>query len=164
MSQAITGVSPPAAAETTVMIVYPSMGATPFGQTLGRLYSIRAGIGNILTLGNIIALLSIPQAMLLFVLRILPWSCTRYRLTNRRVVVEKGLKAKVDKEVSLSHFDRIETVVQPGQEWYPCGDLVFYNGQIETFRLLGVPNPGGFMNTCLKAARGYAGVKKATGK
>lgn len=164
MSQAITGVSPPTAAETTVMITYPSMGATPFGQTLGRLYSIRAGLGNILTIGNVIAVLSIPQALLLFVLRILPWNCTRYRLTNRRVVVEKGLKAKVDKEVSLSHFDRVETVVQPGQDWYPCGDLVFYNGQIETFRLLGVPHPESFKNTCLKAARGFAGVKKALGK
>jgi hypothetical protein len=162
--QAITGVSPPAAAETTVMITYPSMGATSFGQTLGRLYSIRAGIGNILTIGNVVALLSIPQALALFVLRILPWSCTRYRLTNRRVVVEKGLKAKVDKEVSLAHFDRVETVVQPGQDWYPCGDLVFFNGQVETFRLLGVPHPDSFKNTCLKAARGFAGVKKALGK
>ncbi len=164
MSQAITGVSPPAAVETTIMTTWPSMGATPFGQTLGRLYSIRAGIGNILTIGNLIALASIPQVLLIFALNILPWSCVRYRLTNRRVVKEVGLKGKVDKEVALANFDRVETVVQPGQEWFPCGDLVFYNGNVETFRLTGVPHPEGFRNTCLKAARGAAGVKKALGK
>lgn len=164
MTQAITGVSPPTAAETTVMTVWPSMGAAPFAQTLGRMYQIGSpGIGNILSLGNLIALAAIPQALALYLLNILPWNCRRYRLTNRRVVVEKGLQAKVDKEVSLDHFDNIEVVVHPGQEWYRCGDLVFSQGKVETFRLAGVPSPESFRQTCLKAQRGYAGVKKAVG-
>jgi hypothetical protein len=160
-TQAITGLTPPSTAEITIMTTWPSMGATAFGQQLGRLYSIRVGFGNILTVGNLIALAAIPQALLLYMLNILPWSCRRYRLTNRRVVVEKGLHAKVDKEVSLDHFDGIEVVVHPGQEWYRCGDLAFLNGKVETFRLVGVPHPESFKQTCLKAARGYAGVKKA---
>lgn len=164
MSQAIAGVSPPGVAETTVMTTWPSMGATPFGQQLGRLYGIRTGFGNILTLGNLIALAAIPQALLLYFLNVLPWSAKRYRITNRRIVVEKGLNAKVDREISLDQFDNIDIVVHPGQEWYPCGDLVFNNGKVETFRLLGVRHPESFRQACLKTQRGYAGVKKAMGK
>jgi hypothetical protein len=163
-TQPITGVSPASTGESTIMTTWPSMGATAFGQTLGRAYGIRAGLGNILTVGNLIALAAIPQALLLYLLNILPWSCRRYRLTNRRLVVEKGLNAKVDKEVPLDKFDAVEVIVHPGQEWYRCGDLTFLNGKVETFRLVGVPHPESFRQTCLKAARGYAGVKKATGR
>lgn len=164
MKQAITGVSPPAIAESTVMMVWPSIGRTPFGQSLGRLYGIKGGFGNILTIGNLIALASIPQALALFFLALNPFSCLRYRLTNRRVVVEKGYKATVDKEVSLDNFDAIEIETLSGQEWFPCSNLVFLKGKVETFRLDGVPHAEGFRRTCLNAQRGYAGVKSATGK
>jgi len=164
MKQAISGVSPPAASESTIMMVWPSMGRTPFGQTLGRLYSIKAGIGHILTVGNLIALASIPQALALFFLALNPFTCLRYRLTNRRVVVEKGYKATVEKEVSLDNFDTIEVEILPGQEWFPCSNLVFLKGKVETFRLDGVPHAEGFRHTCLNAQRGYAGVKNAASK
>lgn len=164
MKQAITGVSPAAVSEATVMMVWPSMGRTPFGQLLGRLYGIKAGLGNILTVGNIIALASIPQALLLFFLALNPFSCLRYRLTNRRVIVERGYKATVDKEVSLDNFDAVELEVLSGQEWFPCGNLVFFKGKIETFRLDGVPHPEGFRHACLNAQRGHAGVKNAGGQ
>jgi hypothetical protein len=164
MTQAITGVSPPAAKETTVMITWPSLGGSALGQTLGGFYSIRAGFGNILTIGNLIALASIPLALPLFFLNILPWSCRRYRITNRRIVVEKGLIAKVDKEVSLDNFDAVAIEVLSGQAWYPCGNLIFSKNKIETFRLDGVRDAESFRQACLKTQRGYAGVKKAVGK
>lgn len=164
MKQAISGVSPSALAESTVMMVWPSIGRTPFGQSLGRLYSIKAGIGNILTVGNLIALASIPQALALFFLALNPLTCLRYRLTNRRVVVEKGYKATIDKEVSLDNFDTIEVESRPGQEWFPCSNLVFFKGKVETFRLDGVPHAEGFRHTCLNAQRGFAGVKSAASK
>lgn len=164
MKQAISGVSPPSGVESTIMTVWPSIGRTPFGQTLGRLYGIKAGIGNVLTVGNLIALASIPQALALFFLSIAPWSCLRYRLTNRRVVIERGFNAKVDKEVSLDNFDTIEVEVAPGQEWYPCANLIFSKGKIETFRIDGVPHHEGFRRACLNAQRGFAGVKNAGAK
>lgn len=164
MTQAITGVYPTSHSEATVMMTWPSIGASSFGRTLGGLYSIRTGFGNILTIGNLIALLSIPQALLLFALNILPWSCRRYRITNRRIVVEKGVKGAVDKEVSLDNFDAVSVEVLPGQEWYPCGNLIFTKNKVETFRLDGVRHPESFRQACLKTQRGFAGVKKAVGK
>ena len=165
MTQAIAGVSPSSVAETTIMTTWPSMGATPFGQTLGRAYGNRAGIGNVLTVGHFIALIAIPQSLLLYALNNLnPWACRRYRLTNRRVVLERGLRAKVEKEVALDNFDAIRYEQLPGQEWYRCANLIFTKGKVETLRLEGIPHAESFRQTCLKAMRGFAGVKKAGGK
>lgn len=170
MNQAITGVSPAETTEVTIMTVFPSIGARPIGQFLGQLYSIKVGTGAILNLGNLIALLSIPLAIPLFFFNIFPglWFIPpvlrRYRLTNRRVVVELGFSAQPERWVDLNNFDSIETVTLPGQAWYPCGDLLFRKGQVETLRLSGVPHPEGFRHTCLKAQRAHVGVNRAVGR
>ncbi len=91
MKQAIAGVSPPKAEEVTVMLVFPSIARYFSGQMLGRLYSIDFGV-SVLTLGNLIALASIPHALALYFYRLLPrmfgfpWHGSSYKLTNRRII------------------------------------------------------------------------------
>lgn len=162
VKQAIAGVAPVALGEVTVMSVWPTIASSGMGRFLGRLYSIRAGIG-ILTVGKIFMALTIPIAMALFSMGIAPFVCRRYTLTNRRVVIQKGLTAVDDQYVDLDRFDSIEVVVLPGQAWYPAGDLVFRKGNVETFRLSGVSRPETFRQTCLKARQSYVGVKRAIG-
>ncbi len=174
MTQAIAGVAPPTSGEVTSMVVWPGLTAlsTPplgrFGCTLGRLYSIRAGIGNILTVGNILVLLSIPLALQMFIAGLLPGLARRYVLTNRRVIVERkqfswSAKWVEEMSVSLENFDAIDVVVLPGQAWYPAGDLIFRNGDVETFRLFGVTRPETFRRTCLKAHVSFVGVQQLVG-
>lgn len=160
--QPIAGVSPPELSETTVMTVWPSMAASGFGQLMGRLYLTQGGIGW-LTIGKLIALASIPVMIPLYFLTLLPWSMERYRLTNRRLVVERGVRGRPVRWVELDRFDSIEVAVKPGQQWYPAGDLIFRKGQIETFYLAGVSRPETFKRTCLKARQGYIGVRDAIG-
>jgi hypothetical protein len=161
MKQAIAGVAPPELSEVTIMTVWPSIAGTTIGQLLGRLFSIRAGFGDVLTVGNLLAGLSIPLALALFFRNLAPWNLRRYRLTNRRVVVDQGPKAKVERWIDLDKFDAVEVVVEPGQEWYPAGDLVFRRGNIETLRLAGILRPESFRQTCLKAQRAYTSVQRA---
>jgi len=160
MKQAIAGVTPPETGEATIMTVWPTIAATKLGQLVGRLCGVRAGVG-IFNLGKLFAVLSIPLALALFFGMLTPWSARRYRLTNRRVAIERGPKAVAERWVELDRFDTIEVIVQPGQEWYPAGDLVFRKGPIETFRLLGVSRPETFRRTCLKARQGYVGARAA---
>jgi hypothetical protein len=161
MKQAIAGVAPPQLGEVTIMTVWPSLGRDELGQLLGRLYSIRLGFGNVLTIGNLIALAAIPLALPLYFLKYAPWDCRRYRLTNRRVAVEKGLQAQVERYLPLDGYDAIDVVVRPGQDWYPCGDLVFRRGPIEALRLTGVLRPETFRQTCLKAQVAFVSVQRA---
>lgn len=162
MKQAIAGVSPPDVSEVTIMTVWPTLAATGAGRRFGQLYSIKAGIGW-LTIGKLIALASIPLVLPLYFSMLLPWAMERYRLTNRRVIIERGVRGIPRCWVELDRFDTIEVDVLAGQAWYPAGDLIFRKGQIETFRLLGVSRPETFRRTCLKARQGYVGVKEAVG-
>ena len=168
MKQAIPGVAPATLDEVTIMTIWPTLAAIAPGRVLGRLCGIRIGVGPIFTLGNMFALLSIPVAVAMFFGGLMPGVARRYRLTNRRVLIERQKlnfsgKYVEERAVSLDKFNAIDVVVLPGQEWYPAGDLIFRLGNVETFRLVGVSRPETFRHTCLEAHLSYVGVKKAVG-
>lgn len=171
MGQAIAGVFPETEGEAIIMETWPTLGATAYGRWWGRRYE--GALGRITVFGvPVIALLSIPLVLPLYFHMLVPrlpfvlwgWpnpACRKYRLTNRRVVVVQPFGGGEQQTVALDRFDAIDIEVQPGQEWYPAGDLVFRNGQIETFRLSGVSRPEAFRETCLKAHQGFVGVQQA---
>jgi hypothetical protein len=179
LPQPIAGVSPPDLKETTIMTIWPSIAASGLGQTLGRMFQIKAGIW-VFTVGNLLALLSIPLVLgmimhslifnflaglplLGFLFAPIAGTVRRYVITNRRVMIASGLIPKPTQYVDFDRFDSVEVVVRPGQEWYPAGDLIFRKGKIETFQLKGVRRPETFRQTIMKARDAYVGVKKATG-
>lgn len=161
MDQAISGVSPASVQETTIMTVWPSNAMFGVGRALGRAYSQRFPDIYFLRIGNLWALLSIPIALVLFFMRVAPFIGQRYTLTNRRVVVYKGLLIQEERSVALDRFDKVEIHVLPGQAWYHAGDLIFRLGNTETFRLAGVSRPEAFRSQIIKAHMAYVGVKKA---
>jgi hypothetical protein len=156
--QPVAGVTPPEPREETVMVVFPTLAATDAGRLMGRLCSVQAGVG-FFTLGKLFALLLIPFAIGLYVVSLLPGVITRYRLTNRRVIVESGLRGIAERWVDFDRFDAIDVEVLPGQEWFPAGELIFRRGPIETFRLSGVSRPQTFRHTCLAAQRAFLGAR-----
>ncbi|UUO05876.1 PH domain-containing protein [Blastopirellula sp. J2-11] len=160
MSQAIAGVAPSAGSETSVMTVWPSNGASGLGRLLGRLYEIDQGV-RFVTVGNLLALATSPIGAAIYLWHAAPGVGTHYRLTNRRVIIEKGLSGKPDRWVDLDRFNRIEIEVRPGQAWYHAGDMIFFLDNIETFRLKGVSRPETFRSACMKAHQTYVGVREA---
>lgn len=139
------------------MTVWPSVASTGLGQMLGRLYRLKGGFGP-MSIGRMALLATIPVGLMLYLSMRLPWAIRRYRLTNRRAMIERGINPKVEQYVDLDRFDTIDVVVGPGQEWYAAGDLVFRRGQIETLRLSGVSRPESFRRTCLEARQAYVSV------
>lgn len=158
----IAGVVPAALRETTVMTVWPSVAKFGLARMLGWLFAMRWPDIYFLRIGNLFALLSIPIALVLYFARVAPGIGTRYRLTNRRLIVERGLQGVEEKSVDLDRFDTILIDVLPGQEWYNAGDLVFRQGNVETFRLEGVSRPEAFRETCLKSHVAHSTVKRLT--
>lgn len=161
MKQAIAGVAPAESTEVAVMVVWPSIAAFSSGRFLGRLFGIRWPNVYIFRLGNLLALLSIPYALLLYFWRILPGVGRRYALTNRRVVVQTAITAIDLAAIELDGFDSIEIDVLPGQTWFDAGDLSFRRYGNEVFRLAGVSWPEGFRQNCLKSHLAYVGVRQA---
>ena len=159
MKQAIAGVNPEEFGEVTVMTVWPSVARWALGRTLGKLFEIKAGIF-IFTVGNLIALASIPIALALYLAQVAPFIGIRYRLTNRRIVVQKGLSAKESRAIEFDRFDSIEVDVRAGQAWYDAGDLIFRSGKVEVFRLEGVSRPAAFRQCCLKTWMAHVSVRQ----
>ena len=160
MKQAIAGVTPSQTREVTVMTIWPSIAANGIGRFLGTLFEIKLGF-YIFTVGNLMALAAIPVALVLYLMRIAPFTATRYRLTNRRVMVERGLSNIESNSVGLDRFDTIDVEVGPGQAWYHAGDLIFRQGEVERIRLDGVSRPESFRQICLNSQRAYVGVQAA---
>ena len=130
------------------------------GRCLGRLYSIKAGF-YFFRVGNLLALASIPLALPLYFFKVLPFVGSRIRLTNRRIIVERGLSGKEERSVELDRFNQVDVVVRPGQAWFDAGDLVFRKDKTETFRIEGIARVEAFRQMCLKSQRAYTGVKEA---
>ncbi len=175
MKQPVAGVFPSDLGEVTVMVVWPSIAATSWGRFWGRLFGSEFGFcvyGIPVTLGRLWMLISIPFILPLYFHMLVPrlpfviagmenTACRRYRLTNRRVVIEHGLGGAVYRSAAFDRFDTVDIEVLSGQEAYPAGDLVFRAGQIETLRLPGVPRPEAFRHACLKARQACVGVREA---
>ena len=87
------------------MTVWPSVARYPVGQFLGELYANRLGF-YIFTLGNLIALATIPIGLLLYFVRVGQGLC--YRLTNRRIMEMQF--SDVRQSIALDAFDSIEVV------------------------------------------------------
>ncbi len=159
MKQAIAGVSPSQVDEVTIMTVWPSLAATGAGRMIGQLCRL-GGTDTALTIGKLFALLCIPLAIPLYFLTKSPWTGRRYRVTNRRIIIEKGVRGVEVTSVSLDAFDSIEVDVAPGQAWYAAGDLYFRKGPVEVFQLAGVSRPEAFRQVCLKAHLSFVGVNQ----
>jgi hypothetical protein len=157
MKQAIAGIVPPEVAEVTSAVVWPSIGAYGLGRWVGQLCGARAGYG-FFRLGKLLALATIPLSLAVYAWKILPFVCRRYRITNRRVIVQKGYAAVDERSVGLDEFDTIEVRVLPGQAWLRCGDLVLLRDGQERLRLPGVVRPEVFRQTCLKAQIAFVSV------
>ncbi len=158
MKQPIAGVMPSETAETTIMSVWPSIAVYESAQFLGRWFEIHWPNIYIFRLGNLLAFLSIPYAAVLYFCRVAPRIGIRYRLTNRRLVVERGWTGVEASSIELAQFDEIKVVVRPGQGWYRAGDLSFCRDGSEILRLGGVSWPEGFRQTCWKTHLAHCGV------
>lgn len=174
MKQSVAGVSPSETGEVTVMVVWPSVAATSWGRFWGRRFGSQIGFhvyGIPFTVGRLWMLISIPFILPLYFHMLVPripfvvagmenTACRRYRLTNRRVLIEHGLGGAIYRSAALDRFDTVQIEVLSGQEAYPAGDLVFRAGQIETLRLPGVSRPEAFRQACLKAHQAYVGIRQ----
>lgn len=160
MKQAIAGVVPIDEEEAAVATVWPSLSVYRLGRMIGQLCAIRWPDLYILRLGNLMALLSIGPAIILYFWRVLPVTGIRYCLTNRRIVVQKGMRGVEDRSIDLDAFDSIETETSPGQEWYHASDLVFKSDGTEKFRLESVPYPEAFRHSCLATRAAFIGVRE----
>jgi hypothetical protein len=139
--------------ETTVTVVWPTIGATCAGRTVGRLAGLRLGWDPWHLVGRCMAAASIPLSLCVFFWQVMPFVARRYRITDRRIIIQRGLKAVDEHSVGLNDFNAVEIDVLPGQAWLRAGDVVFRKDGQEVLRLPGVPSPEAFRVLCRDVQR-----------
>jgi len=159
MHHPIAGVMPSELTEVTCKVVWPTIGATRAGRFVGRSAAVRLGWGEFFTLGKLLALATIPIALAVFAWQLMPCVCRRYALSNRRIIVRKGLMPVDEHWIGLDEFDTVEVEILPGQEWLHAGEIVFKRAGNEILRLSGVPRPEIFQHVCQTAKTALTSVR-----
>lgn len=159
MPSTVAGVMPSDLAEVTCKVVWPTIGAMPAGRLVGQLADVRIGVGRFFTLGKLLALATIPISLAVFAWQLMPYVCRRYALTNRRIIIRKGLMPVDERWIDIDEFDAIELDYLPGQPWLHSGDVVFRRGGQEVFRLAGVSRPEIFRHVCQTAQSALVEVR-----
>ena len=146
-------------AEVTCKVVWPTIGATRAGRLVGRLADVRLGFGQFFTLGKLLALATIPVSLAVFCWQLMPYVCRRYAVTNRRIIIRRGLMPVDERWVDLDEFEAIDVEVLPGQQWLHAGNLIFRHGGQEVLRLSGVSRPEIFRHVCQTAREALLSVR-----
>jgi hypothetical protein len=159
MHHPIAGVTPSELAEVTCKVVWPTIGAMRLGRFVGRAAAVRLGWGEFFTLGKVLALATIPISVAVFAWQLMPRVCRRYALSNRRIIIRKGLMPVDERWIGLDEFDTVEVEVLPGQQWLHAGELIFKHAGNEVLRLSGVSRPEVFQHVCQTAQSALLSVR-----
>jgi hypothetical protein len=146
--QAVTGLVPPQQGEARIREVWPSVAAT---------CAPAASLGRRLMLSRVGAPLGWFLLLPVYFWKILPFLAKRYTLTNRRVMVQKGLRPAPVQEVPLSEIEDVRVVTDDNSAFYRAGTLeVVAKGGRVALTLPGVPEPESFRQAILNACRAWA--------
>ena len=144
--QAIAGLTPPQLAEVRVREVWPSVvEAQPalamLGQTLIKTVFL-APLG---------WLLMAP----LYFKKILPFLSKRYTLTNRRLMIQRGLKPQPVEEVALADIDEVRIAADSHNTFYRCATLEVLTKDRVVLTLVAAPEADSFRQAIINTVAAW---------
>jgi hypothetical protein len=157
--QAITGVVPPQTAEAMIREVWPSVAAHPavagLGKTLTEVAGKLARTVVLLPLAILVAPLGWLVMGPFYFLKVAPGFARRYTLTNRRLMIRRGLKAQPSHEVALADIDDVRIVKDANSDFFMTGTLeIVSKGQV-VLTLPGVKSPEAFRHAIINACKAW---------
>lgn len=143
--------------ERLIKTFWPSIGAFALGKWIGKMWekALRRGWVVRLAAGLVLA----PLAMITYLWRIRPSGMRRYMITDRRVVILRGLIPKQETGISWEEVDRIEAQPQPGQDVFRAADVVFFREDRPVLILPGVSLAENFVRICRRTRQAYLEVQ-----
>ncbi|HEV3143613.1 MAG TPA: PH domain-containing protein [Gemmataceae bacterium] len=158
-SQIITGVVPPQIQEALIREVWAAVTASPGPSAIARKLM---GTVFLAPLGWLLLLPLFVKRLLGF-LPGLSGLTVKYTITNRRLMIRKGMKARPVQEIALSEIGDVRLVQDANSEFYLTGTLeVLRKDGTVALTLTGVPEPESFRHT-IQQARDAWGAIPATG-
>jgi hypothetical protein len=148
---AVTGVVPPQRAEARIRETWPGVNDVP----------AVAGLAHALMRTIVLAPLAWLMLAPLYFKKILPFIAKRYTLTNRRVMIRRGLKPVPSHEVALADIDDVRIEEGSLNPFYRSATLeVISKGQV-ALRLPAVKDPESFRRAILNARAAWGKLAAA---
>jgi hypothetical protein len=144
--QAVAGLMAPQTGEALIREEFPTIVAVA-----GGLCRLCERLMKTIVLAPLAWLLLAP----VFLLRIAPFVCKRYTLTNRRLIIRRGITARPGPEVPLAEIDDVRLVEASKEAFYNSADLDIYSGDRVKMTLKGVPEPESFRHAILNAVKAW---------
>jgi hypothetical protein len=152
--QAVAGLMPPQLSEAMIREVWPTiMDGSP----------AIAALGSKLIKTVFLAPLGWMLNGLLFGKKFMPFVCKRYTLTNRRLMVRRGLRPASVHEVALKDIDDVRLDANSYDAFYRSGNLDVVSGGNVVLKLTGVPEPESFRHAIINAVKAWGGPDKLKG-
>ena len=143
--QAVSGVVPPQQDEALIRMAWPSIARVPAVATLGRKL--------------ILSIVGAPLGWLLmaplYFLKILPGLASRYTLTNRRVMIQHGMKPVMAQEVALSDIDDVRLIRDDNSDFFRAANLEIISKGVIKMTLRGIPGADTFRQAILNACMAW---------
>jgi hypothetical protein len=144
--QAVAGLTSPQTCEALIREAWPTVVDANAGL---------AALGKKLIRSIFLAPLGWMLLAPLYFKKILPYIARRYTLTNRRIMIQRGLKPVPVQEVALADIDEVRLPEGSFDPFFETGTLeVIVKGQV-ALTLTGVPEPEGFRRTILNACAAW---------
>ncbi len=144
--QAVTGLTAPQTGEAIIREIRPSVAAHP----------AVSGLAQKLTGTMILAPLAWLVLAPLFVMKYLPFVSRRYTLTNRRLMIQRGLKPRPIQEVALAEIDEVRIMPDSNNAFYRSATLEILSHGKVVMDLPGVAQPEGLRHAILNAYRAWS--------
>ncbi len=150
LKQAVTGLVPPQTAEAQIRTVWPAV--TDASSGIAR-------VGRALIKTKLLAPLAWLILAPLYFKKVLPFLAKRYTLTNRRLMIQRGLKPKPKQQVKLEDIDDVRLVESSYSPFYRAATLEVLSGGKVVLTLGGVPDPESFRQSVLNAVIAWVPAK-----
>jgi uncharacterized membrane protein YdbT with pleckstrin-like domain len=144
--QPVTGVVPPQVEEALIRDAWPSV----------TLFAAPAALGKSLILSIFLAPLGWFLLLPLYFSKVMPFLARRYRLTNRRLMICRGLQAVPSQEVELSRIDDVRLQENSYDRFYRAGTLEIISGGQVVMSLPACSFPDAFRIAILDACAAWA--------
>jgi Bacterial PH domain len=148
--QAITGLVPPQLEEARIREAFPSVQSNP----------ALAGLGKALTKTIILAPLGWIVMSAVYFGKLMPIIGSRYTLTNRRLMIRKGWKCSVSKEIALADIEEVRVVTDGNSDFFRAATLEIVSKGSVAFRMAGVPEPDGFRHAIQNCCNAWVPNRK----
>jgi hypothetical protein len=145
-NQAVTGVVPPQVEEALIRDAWPSV----------TLFSGPAALGKKLIQSKFLAPLGWFLLLPLYFLKVGPVLGRRYRLTNRRLMICRGLQATPSQEIELARIDDVRLAENSYDSFYRAGTLEVISGGQVAMKLPACSFPDAFEIAILNACKAWA--------